>query len=72
MIINIFFLYFIFIIIPLTKETNDYTVSSYNYYDGKTGLTAKIKYTKDKFKFKDYSISPKKNNNTEKLIRNLI
>ena len=70
MIINIIILFII--IIPLTKETNDYTVSSYNYYDGKTGLIAKIKYTKEKFKFKDYSISPKKNKTSAKLIRNLI
>ena len=72
MIINFFFLFFILITIQLTNETNDYTVSSYNYYDGKTGLMAKIKYTKEKFKFKDYSISPKNNKTSAKLIRNLI
>jgi hypothetical protein len=56
------FLFFLLILLQQTKESNDYVITSINYSESKTRLTAKIKYNKEKFRFKEYSISPKNNN----------
>ena len=66
------FLFFLLILLQQTKESNDYVITSINYSESKTRLTAKIKYNKEKFRFKEYSISPKNNKTNIKLIRNLI